>query len=178
LDILIASAFNQKIGSLIKDIPVCTKKRSDSCGVLRLLEVFNNDNTAEIKAFKSLVQDIKFFSREALEAIFKSTTTGVTQAQFLTALGEGAGAAPIMFSAWFLYHEANSLPSRFKYKNPPKNNLPTTEAPPKKNEPEKCTKDDKGKNAPACPDCDGKDNICQKVGSAFVSNYSQSIEIS
>lgn len=177
LDILLAPSLNQELDAMIKNVPLCTKKRS-ACGVLHLLEVFKDNNSAAIQKFKAVVQDIKFLTREAIEDLFKSMNTGVTEAQFITALGEGAGAAPIMFAAWFLYHEASSIPSRFKYKNPPKNTLPTIEAPPKLEEPEKCAKPDaKGKDAPACPDCDGKDNTCQKVCSPPVPDNILSLSI-
>lgn len=165
LDILLTPSLNQKLDAVIKSVPVCTKKRDASCGFMHMLEIFKNNNDAEIGKFKAAVENIQFMARENLEQIFKTMTTSVTQAQFITALGNGAGYAPILFGGWFIYHQGGEIPSRLKFKNPPKNNLPTTEAPPK--EPEKCAKDAKGKDAPACPDCDGKNGICQSVRSPF-----------
>jgi hypothetical protein len=156
LDILMAPKLQSQLGDMMGKVPACSKKREAACGIIKFLEDFKADNSESIKALNYAVKDIQFLSQDVLKALGQPATA---QQALLVANGIGG-----MSLVWMTYHVfgKNHLPLAFGIRDPPKNNLPTTESPPE--EPKKCPADaPKGKDAPVCNDCKGKDHVCQDV---------------
>lgn len=156
LDVLMSPKLEQELSDMIRKVPACSKKREAVCGIVKFLEDFKASNSDLIKALDDAVKDIHFLSQDVLKVL--STPANAQQAALVA---NGIGAMGLVFLSYHVYVK-NHLPLAFGIRDPPKNNIPTIETPPK--EPKKCPADaPTGKNAPLCQDCKGKNNICQDV---------------
>lgn len=156
LDVLMAPALQQKLEGMMGGVPACSKKRDAACGITKFLQDFKADNSELIKALNDAVQSIQFLSQDVLKALSIPAT-----AQEAQLVATGIGGIGLVWMAFQTYAK-NHLPLAFGIKEPPVNNLPQVQTPP--DEPQGCPKDaPKGKNAPFCKDCQGKNNICQNV---------------
>ncbi|KAJ5216527.1 uncharacterized protein N7498_002934 [Penicillium cinerascens] len=155
LDVLMSPKLEQQLSDMMGKVPACSKKREALCGITQFLEDFKADNSELIKALNEAVKDIQFLSEEVLKALGTSAT-----AQEAQMVATGIGGISLVWMAFQVYAK-NHLPLAFGIRDPPNNNIPTVVTPPPK-KPEKCPADaPKGKDAPLCPDCKGKDDICQ-----------------
>lgn len=156
LDVLMSPKLEQQLSDMMGKVPACSKKREAACGITKFLEDFKADNSELIKALNDAVKDIQFLSQDVLKALGTSAT-----AQEAQMVASGFGGISLVWMAFHVYAK-NHLPLAFGIRDPPKNNIPTIVTPPKK--PKKCPADaPKGKDAPLCQDCKGKDNVCQDV---------------
>lgn len=156
LDVLMSPKLEQQLSDMMGKAPACSKKREAACGITKFLEDFKADNSELVKALNDAVKDIQFLSEDVLKALGTSAT-----AQEAQMVATGIGGISLVWMAFHVYAK-NHLPLAFGIRDPPKNNIPTILTPPKK--PKKCPADaPKGKDAPLCQDCKGKDDVCQDV---------------
>lgn len=158
LNVLMAPKLQEKLADMMQNVPACGKKRAEACGIERFLMEFDADDTKLIQSLKDAVEGIKFLSEDVLKALI--TSAGKKE---ILLLADGVGAIGCVWMGAHLFLQNQHLPLAFAIKDPPKNDIPKTE-PPEEEDSDKCPKDaPKGKDAPLCPDCSGKDNTCQDV---------------
>lgn len=158
LNVLVAPKLQQKLADMMKSVPACGKKRAEACGIERFLAEFDADDSKLIQSLKDAVEGIKFLSDDVLRAL--ATSAGKQEVMLV---GSGVGAMGFVWMGAQLFLHNQDFPLAYAIRDPPKNDLPKTEAP-KEEESHKCPKDaPKGKDAPLCSDCSGKENTCQDV---------------
>ncbi|PLN86921.1 hypothetical protein BDW42DRAFT_182290 [Aspergillus taichungensis] len=157
LNVLMTPKLQQKLAAMMKSVPACGKKRAEACGIERFLIEFEADDSKLIQSLKNAVEGIRFLNDDVLRAL--STSGGAQEAKLVAG---GVGAMGFVWTGARLFLNDQDVPLSYKIRDPPKNDIPKTEAP-KKEESHECPKDaPKGKDAPLCPDCSGKDNTCQE----------------
>lgn len=158
LNVLMAPKLQQKLADMMKNVPACGKKRAEACGIERFLMDFEADDSKLIQTLRDAVEGIRFLNDDVLRAM--STSAGAQEARLVAG---GVGAMGFVWTGARLFLQDQDVPLSYKIMDPPKNNIPKTEAP-KNEDSHECPKDaPKGKDAPLCPDCSGKDNTCQDV---------------